>query len=81
MVFFSKNTKSCPHRRNYAACSNSHVFAVRQVMEEMSRQVVTFQVDNLGHNVNIILLDILELQLCFLSVTSRIIRVKKNNFM
>ena len=58
MVFFSKNTKSCPHRRNYAACSNSHVFAVRQVMEEMSRQVVTFQVNNLGHSVNIILLDI-----------------------
>ena len=79
--FFPKIHRVAHTEENYTACCNSQVFTVRQVIEEMSRQVVTFQVDKLGHNVNIILLDILELKLCFLSVTSRIIRVKINNFM
>ena len=70
-----------PTQKKITLLAVTQVFAVRQVIEEMSRQVVTFQVDKLGHNVNIILLDIIELQLCFLSVTSTIIRVKICNFM
>ena len=81
MVNFSKNMYiELPTQKKITLLAVTQVFAVRQVIEEMSRQVVTFQVDKLGHNVNIILLDIIELQLCFLSVTSRIIRVKINNF-
>ena len=79
--FFSKKYIELPTQKKITLLAVTQVFAVRQVMEEMSRQVVTFHVDKLGHNVNIILLDILELKLCFLSVTSRIIRVKINNFM
>ena len=80
--FFSKNIYiELPTQKKIILLAVTQVFAVRQVIEEMSRQVVTFQVDKLGHNVNIILLDIIELQLCFLSVTSTIIRVKICNFM
>ena len=82
MVNFSKNMYiELPTQKKIILLAVTQVFAVRQVIEEMSRQVVTFQVDKLGHNVNIILLDIIELQLCFLSVTSTIIRVKICNFM
>ena len=62
MVFFFEKIHRVAHtEENYIPCCNSQVFTVRQVIEEMSRQVVTFQVDKLGHNVNIILLNILKL--------------------
>ena len=80
-IFFEKIHRVAHTEENYTACCNSQVFTVRQVIEEMSRQVLTFQVDKLGYNVNIILLDLLELELCFLSVTCRIIRLRICNFM